>query len=96
MTTKSDRVHKLLEDPDLLEAFENVRQFYLTKIEELPLDEKTGEQALYDIRKQLFLLRQVKEDLETALQDGKFEDFRAAENERPGFLGEIKKWPRKA
>lgn len=94
MTAKSDRVRNLLEDPDILEAFENVRQFYLAKIEELPLDRKTGQDALYDIRKMLFLLRQVKEDLEYAVQNGVLEDFRAEEKGQPTFLGDIK-WRRK-
>jgi len=92
MTAKADNIKRLLEDPNLEEAFENVRRFYLEKIEDLPLDQKNGAGALYDIRKQLYLLRQVKDDLAKAIQHGNYEDFVAAQSEQPSFLGDIRKW----
>lgn len=89
MTAKADRVRHLLENEDLKEAFQNVREFYRDKIEETPVSDDT---ALLDIRKMLFLLRQVEQDLMDAVQNGNLEDFRMAEQERPPFLGDILKW----
>lgn len=94
MTAKADRVRKLLESPDLQEAFDNVRQFYLGLIETLPVDPENGKDALYNIREKLLLLRQVRDDLEKAIEHGNVEDFNATVNDRPTFLGELK-WPRK-
>lgn len=88
MTAKADRAKALLENPDLQEAFENVRQFYLQKIEELPLEQSRGDEALYDLRKQLFLLRQVREDLEKAVEHGNLEDY-YSEQKETSILGDI-------
>ncbi len=82
MTAKADRAQELIDDPLLNEAFENIRLLYLSMIEDLPLDEDKGKDALYDIRRMLHLLRAVKEDLGTMIQDGHLEDYRAAEDER--------------
>lgn len=84
MTAKSDRIQKLLEDPDLIEAFDAVRQNYLSLIENTPLSDDT---ALLDIRKMLHLLNDVKQDLVTAIEDGKLEDFNAIE--QPGNLKDL-------
>jgi len=89
MTAKSDRAKQLASDPLFEEAIENVRQFYLSKIEELPLDQKAGADALYDLRKMLFLLRQVKENIVTMIEDGHLEDHKA--NQGPGFLADVKR-----
>lgn len=94
MTEKADRAQILLNDPLLKEAFDEVRQYWLNRVESLPLDAEQGKDALYDIRKMLFLLRQVEETLERYVSDGQLEDFRAAEQERPGFLGDLTKWKR--
>ena len=84
MTAKSDRLTKLVEDPDLAAAFKAVRQKYFMLIEKSPLTDDT---ALLDIRKMLQLLRDVEHDLHTAIRDGKLEDFRATE--QPGPLKEL-------
>ncbi len=94
MTAKADRVRALLDNPELQDAFETVRQYWLSRIETLPLDAADGKDALYDIRKMLFLLRQVEQTLEKAVEDGNLEDFYATEQERPTFLGELK-WLKK-
>jgi hypothetical protein len=87
MTAKSDRVQKLIDDPDLTEAFEVVRQRYRDLIEETPVSD---DGALLDIRKMLYLLKEVKEALHTALQQGHLEDFRAREQEGNGFLRDLR------
>lgn len=95
MTERSDHAQRLLDDPLLQEAFASVRQYWLERVEMLPLDAETGKDALYDIRKMLLLLRQVEDTLNGYVQDGHLEDFRAGEQERPGFLGDLTKWKRK-
>lgn len=92
MTSKADRVTQLVTNPDLKEAFANVREFYRDKIEESPVSDDT---SLLDIRKMLFLLRQVEENLHTSISNGKLEDFTAAEQERPAFLGDLITWRNK-
>ncbi len=90
MTAKADRAEKLIQDPELQDAFKVVREFWRDKIEETPVDDKVGKKALYDIRKMLFLLRQVEEVVHTAIEDGHLEDHRAEESK--GLLKGIKKW----
>lgn len=85
MTAKSDRVQKLVTDPDLAEAFENVRQYYRDLIEECPIDDDT---ALLDIRKMLHLLQDVRSHLTQAIQEGELQDFRS-EQEGQGFLEDL-------
>ena len=84
MTDKADRIKKLMDDPDLKEAFQAVRQKYLGLIEFTPLADDT---ALLDIRKMLQLLRDVEQHLMQAISDGKLEDFRATE--QPGSLKDL-------
>lgn len=86
MTAKADRVKKLIEDPDLKDAFNVCRERYRDLIEQTPISE---DGALLDIRKMLYLLREVEETLHTAIQDGHLEDFRAAEQESSGFLKDL-------
>lgn len=95
MTAKSDRIENLIKDPDLQDAFKVVREFWRDKIEETPLHAKDGDEALFDIRKMLFLLRSVEEALQTAVEDGHLEDFRVKEQESKGILRGITKWPKK-
>lgn len=93
MTDKSDRVQRLVNDPDLKAAFNTVREFYRDKIEETPLSTKNDE-ALHDIRKMLHLLKDVEQHLHEAIQTGHLEDFRALEQEGHSFLGDLSKWRR--
>ncbi len=79
MTGKADRVLQLVKDPDIKEAFSTVREFYRDMIEETPISE---DDALLDIRKMLKLLRDVEDHLQTVIDNGILEDFRAAEDER--------------
>ncbi len=89
MTAQSDRVKHLIENPDLKEAFDRLREFYRDKIEETPVSDST---ALLDIRKMLYLLRQVEENLHSMIEHGHLEDFRVLEQEGIGIL-RSKLWP---
>lgn len=92
MTAQSDRAKELLDNPVFQEAISEVRQYWLDRVETLPLDEDTGKDALYDIRKMLFLLRQVEQTIGRYIEDGHLEDFNQSEQQHT-FLGEL--WPRK-
>ena len=78
MTAKSDRATELMNDPILKEAFENVRQRYRDMIEDSPVSDDT---ALLDIRKMLHLLQEVRENIQTMIEDGHLQDFRAQQDE---------------
>jgi signal transduction protein with GAF and PtsI domain len=78
LTAKADRIKALINDPDLKEAFEAVRETYRDMIEETPVSDDT---ALLDIRKMLHLLREVESSLHRAIQQGHLADFRAAEQQ---------------
>jgi len=78
MTGQSDRVLRLVEDPDIKQAFQTVREYWRDKIEDTPLD---NPEVLFDIRKMLHLLRDVEDALQTVIDDGHLEDFRIAEKE---------------
>ena len=92
MTEKSDRVQRLMDDPDLKEAFANVRDRLLSAFSSCDCNDT---EMMKDIRKRLFLLDLVEKDLMSAIQDGTLEDFHMAEQERPGFLEDLTKWKRK-
>ena len=79
MTGDADRIQRLVEDPDIKNAFTRVREHYRNLIEETPIGDDT---ALLDVRKMLHLLRDVEEDLQTAIDDGHLKDYRAREQER--------------
>jgi hypothetical protein len=85
VTAKSDRIKRLLEDQDLREAFENVRNKYRAALE----NEQILDDDVLEIRRMLFLTHKVEQDLNTAMEDGQLEDFRANEQERPSFLGDL-------
>lgn len=89
VTAKADRVKRLLEDPDLQQAFEDVRQAILQGFSETP-PTKTEQLVLW--RERLHLLDSVKANLERAIEDGNVERFHAQEQERPPFLGDILAW----
>ena len=90
--SKADRAKELLNNPVFKEAISEVRQYWLDRVEMLPLDEAQGGDALYDIRKMLFLLRQVEETIERYVEDGHLEDFNQNEKQRT-ILGDL--WNRK-
>lgn len=79
MTAKADRIYQVVNDPDIKEAFNTVREKYRDMIEETPLD---NPEVIFDIRKMLHLLRDVETALQVAIDDGHLTDFRVLEKER--------------
>ena len=92
MTAKADRIKRLVEDPDLQEAFDNVRNALFTQFAKCKTNDTD---TMADIRKRLHLLDSVEANLHQAIRDGKLEDFKAVEQERPPVLGNIVEWTRK-
>ncbi len=92
MTAKADRIKRLLDDPDIEDAFKAVREHYRDAIEQVPVNDP---ELIMDIRKMLHLLTEVKQTLRKAIQDGALEDFRVREQQGRGFLQDIRKWPKK-
>lgn len=92
MTAKADRVQKLLDDPELQQAFQNVRKALHEAFDHCKVSDT---ETLVDIKKRLHLLDSVEANLHEAIRDGHLEDFRAVEQEKPGFLGDITKWRKK-
>ena len=77
MTAKSDRVARLLEDPDLKQAFTDVRDALHQAFANTPTDDA---EALVNIRKYLHLIDSVEANLIRAIEDGHLEDFRAEQD----------------
>ena len=92
MTAKADRIKRLVEDQDLKQAFQDVRDALHYKFATAPIDDSQG---MTDIRKMLHLLDSVEANLKKAIEDGTLEDFRIQENKLPPELGDIKKWKQK-
>ena len=88
MTAKSDRAKQLLEDPVIKECFSKLRENYRGAMgnPQVPDDD------ILELRRMLFLLDKLEQSLIEVLADGELEDFRAVEQERPSFLGDILKW----
>jgi len=79
MTAKADRCRELLEDPHLAEAFDNVKAHLIQLF--LEADTEDAEK-LQDIAKRIKLLDAVKADLEYAVNQGAYEDFKAQQEEQ--------------
>ena len=90
MTAKSDRARELLNDPIIQESFESLRKQYRGAMgnPQVPDDD------ILELRRMLFLLDKLEKHLEQIIASGELEDFRAVEQERPSFLGDIVKWNR--
>lgn len=76
---KADRCQKLLDDPDLKDAFAIVKQAIFTKIEQCPVRDTEGAEKL---RLMLKLLNDVRANLEQAVAEGKAEAFQLQEKRR--------------
>lgn len=76
---KADRCQKLLDDPDLKDAFAIVRQAIFTNIEKCPIRDTEGAEKL---RLMLKLLNDVRANLEQAVAEGKAEAFQLQEKRR--------------
>ena len=88
---KATRCEKLLNDPDLKQAFQDVRDALHQRFEKTSVSD--GD-TLLDIRKMLHLLDSVKANLTAAIEDGKLEEFRM-EQQKKAHLGELLSWNRK-
>jgi len=71
-----DEARRLLENPLLQTAFEQVRQALLNQIERCPIRDTEGAEKL---RLELKLLRDLRANLEQAINDGKLAEFRLQE-----------------
>lgn len=91
MTAQADRVQKLVDSPELKDAFIVVREKLRDMIESTPLSD---DGALLDVRKMLHLLRDVEEALHTAIETGHLEDFRVNEQVERDNIQDISIWNR--
>lgn len=90
---KADRCKKLLEDHDLRQAFTDTKNAILRGFSETP---PTNGEQLIEWRRRLLALKSVEENLKQAIKDGQLERFRALEQEKPPWLGDLVKWRKKA
>ena len=92
MSEHAERVERLLNDPDLKQAFLDVKNALLDAFSKCPT---TDAETMLDIRKRLHLLQSVEANLYRAIEDGKLEDFRIEDQKRPPMLGDLVKWKKK-
>lgn len=81
------KVDKLLSDPLLTEAFDNVRQAIFNTIEQTPIRDVEG---LTSLRLSLKLLQDVRANLKQVLNDGKVAEFRIEQQKREAKLRDFK------
>jgi hypothetical protein len=91
VTAKAARCKKLIEDGDLKQAFADVRDALHRQFDQI---KPTDLDAMVRIKERLHLLTSVEGNLMRAIQDGKLEEFKAEEEERLPFLGDIELWRR--
>ena len=89
---RAARAARLLEDPDLKQAFADTRTAILEKFSEIPPSET---EQLVECRRLLQLLESVEKNLKLAIREGELSRFRADEETRPSFLGDIMTWNKK-
>ena len=89
MTAKADRIQRLLNDPDLIQAFEDVRDALHKGFEQTP---PSDVEQLIGCRYRLQVLGSVKANLLQAIEDGKLEDFNEQDEQSP--LGDLDAWTR--
>ena len=89
MTAKSDRAKQLLSDPLIQECFKKLRDNYRSAMG----NPQVSDDDILELRRMLFLLDKLEQSLVQVLADGELDDFRAVEDERPSFLGNLIKWP---
>lgn len=81
------KADKLLNDPLLNEAFDNVRQAIFETIEHTPIRDAEG---LTSLRLSLKLLQDVRANLKQVLNDGKVAEFRIEQQKREAKLRDFK------
>jgi len=90
MTAKADRAKQLLDDPLIKESFSKLRLTYSSAMG----NPQVSDDDVLELRRMLFLLDKLEKSLIQVIADGELDDFRAVEQERPSFLGDILKWPK--
>lgn len=80
---RADRVQRLLDDPDLQQAFEGVKDRLMQEFAECS---DVTEEYLIDLKRCLSMLDVVKRLLEQAVKDGKLEEYNA---NQPPILGDV-------
>lgn len=89
MTTESDRIKRLIDDPDLKEAVMRVENaIYRGWAKTPPTDHDMKEEW----HRRLFSLNSVFENLRASIRDGEYQDYIEAEKEKPPLLGDIAAW----
>lgn len=88
MTAKADRARELLNDPIFKEVVEKLRDEYRKAFE----NARCSDEDAIEVRKMLFLTHRMEQHLQQIISDGELADFRANEDERPPFLGDLDKW----
>lgn len=89
---RAEQCQRLLDDPNLQQAFQSVRDALHQAFAKCPTNDAD---TMVDIRKRLHLLDSVEQNLRIAIQDGRLEQFRMDEDEKPPFLGDLTKWKRR-
>lgn len=82
---KKNRIERLLDNKDLKEAFEAVDAALVKQFREIKPSDVEG---IHTIKERLHILQSVKANLYQAIQDGKLEEFQAAQENTP-FLGDL-------
>jgi hypothetical protein len=88
---RAQKAERILNDPTYQESFELVRQALLAKFEAAPLTDAEGIQM---IRLCMKLLKDVKANLDTAVQDGKLAAFEIEEKKRVANFADFNSNPR--
>ena len=85
---KGDQAKRLLEDPTLQQAFQDVEDAIINSWKESSQEDETGHKYL---KQALHLLSSVRANLERAVEDGTLEKFRIEQEEKTvTFLGDIR------
>lgn len=90
VTDRAARVKRLLEDPDLTQAFHDVERALFERFAQVSVEDR---ETLHELKLMHTLLRNVKLNLEAAIRDGKLEEFIVEQKKGAPFLGDITEWP---
>ena len=85
VTAKADRCHRLLNDPDLTQAFQDVRDAIHQQFERAGYDPD----ILVGLKHNLNLLDSIVANLELAIENGKLEAY-SEEQKKVSFLGDLR------
>ena len=97
VTDRATRCKRLLDDPDLTEAFDLVEQSIVDGFKQISLEQINEDgNILHELKLMLHLLKSVKDKLETAVSQGELEAFNAEQEKTVApYLGDILSWRKK-